>query len=271
MTKQKILMCAPDFFGVDYVINPWMNEGLHKTNSLHARSQWANLKRFLEQHAELKFVEPQKGLPDMVFTANAGMVLGSTVIVSRFHSEQRRGEESPFKKWFEANGFTIAPWPTDIEFEGAGDALFDRGKNFVWTGHGFRSSEKAAGVIESIFKRQAVQVKLVDPRWYHLDTCLCPLPDGYVMYYPAAFDEASQKKIADHVPEEKRIVIGEEDALKFACNAVDVDGIIILNDASTELQDRLRRIGLTPIITSLAEFMKSGGSAKCLTLKLIES
>lgn len=269
-TKQKILMCAPDFFGVDYVINPWMAEGLGKTDAAKTKQQWQSLKRSLETQVELAFVEPQKSLPDMVFTANAGIVLGKKAIVSRFRSAERQGEEPFFKKWFEANGFEIISWPHEISFEGAGDALFDRGQKLLWAGWGFRSDEKAPQLLEKFFNRKTVALHLVDPRFYHLDTCLCPLEGGYLMYFPAAFDAQSQKTIADLVPEDKRIIVNEEDALKFACNAVDVSRHVFLNGAGTGLQDQLRCAGFTPVPINLSEFLKSGGAAKCLTLKLHE-
>ena len=206
----------------------------------------------------------------MVFTANAGMVMGKTAIVSRFRSHERQGEEPFFKTWFEENGFDIAPWPKDIFFEGAGDALLDRGQKLIWSGWGFRSDEASSPLLENIFKRKTISLHLVDPRFYHLDTCLCPLQGGYLMYFPAAFDAASQKAIEMNVPEDKRIVVKEGDATQFSCNAVDVAGHVFLNHASAELQDHLRRKGFDPVVTPLSEYMKSGGAAKCLTLKLFE-
>jgi N-dimethylarginine dimethylaminohydrolase len=269
-TKPKILMCAPDYFGVDYVINPWMAEGLGKTDAARVRMQWQSLKRSLETQAELVFVSPQQGLPDMVFTANAGMVLGKKAIVSRFRSKERQGEEPFFKTWFEQNGFDIVDWPQDIAFEGAGDALLDRGQKIIWAGYGFRSDDTAPKLLEKFFDRKTIAVHLVDPRFYHLDTCMCPLADGYLMYFPAAFDEASQKRIAELVPEDKRIIVAEDDAVKFACNAVNLNNYVFINGASTELQDALRRAGFMPVTVPLTEFLKSGGAAKCLTLKLVE-
>ncbi|MFY9287801.1 MAG: arginine deiminase-related protein [Alphaproteobacteria bacterium] len=271
MTQQKILMCAPDYFGVDYIINPWMVEGLGKTDAALVHAQWDTLKSALEKHVELTFVAPQKGLPDMVFTANAGMVLGKKAIVSRFRSKERQGEEPFFKKWFEDNGFEIVPWPQEIAFEGAGDALFDRGQPLIWAGYGLRSGQDSPPLLEKFFGRKAIAAHLVDPRFYHLDTCMCPLEGGYLMYFPQAFDEATQKTIAATVPEQKRIIVSEADALKFSCNAVDVNKHVFFNHASTDLQNQLQRAGFTPIVIALSEFMKSGGAAKCLTLKLVEA
>jgi N-dimethylarginine dimethylaminohydrolase len=270
LDRQKILMCAPDHYGVDYVINPWMEGNQGSADRILAWQQWAALRLALEKHAEIALIPQQDGLPDQVFTANAGLVLGDTAVVSRFRAKERQGEEPLFRAWFEKNGFTVADWPRDITFEGAGDALLDRGKPIIWAGHGFRSDAAAPAFLEKIFGRRAIALKLVNPRFYHLDTCLCPLAGGTLMYFPGAFDEDSRKEIERIVPAEKRIAVDSDDAQKFACNAVDLDGHVFLNDASESLQGRLRQSGFAPIITPLSEFMKAGGAAKCLTLKLVE-
>lgn len=269
--RQTVAMCAPDYFGVNYVINPWMEAGLGKTDLPLAQQQWQHLRDTIARYADLAFVPPHDQLPDMVFTANAGLVLGDKAVVSRFRSPERQGEEPYFRDWFEARGFTIVSWPVSVPFEGAGDALFDRGQALLWAGHGFRSDAAAAPLLAQALDCRVLALRLIDPRFYHLDTCLCPLAEGYLLYFPAAFDEASQRLIAETVPEEKRIPVALEDALQYACNAVDLDGHVILNGASDDLQARLRVAGFTPVVVVLSEYLKSGGAAKCLTLKLQEA
>ncbi len=269
--RQSILMCPPRYYGVDYVINPWMQGQLGRTDSALAQRQWDGLRQVISGAAEVALVEAQPGLPDMVFTANAGMVRGNVVVLSRFRAPERRREEPVFRDWFERNGYAIAPWPDNVCFEGAGDALFDRGENLLWSGWGYRSDVAAARLLGEVFACEAIPLHLVDPRFYHLDTCLCPLAGGWLLYYPPAFDAASADAIARRVPAEKRIAVSEADALQFACNAVDLDGRVIMNGASAALRTRLRAAGFTPVLTPLAEFLKAGGTAKCLTLKLYET
>ncbi len=268
--RDRILMCAPDNFGVEYVINPWMENQIGEARRSLAWEQWMNLRRLLSLTADLTFITPVPGLPDMVFTANAGLVIEDTVVVSRFRAEERRSEEEIFRDWFDRQGFTIAPWPADVAFEGAGDALVDCERRLIWCGHGWRSSARAAELLEMIFAREAIRLRLVDPRFYHLDTCFCPLAGGWLMYYPPAFDADSREVIAAMTPERKRIEVSETDAMSFACNSVDVDGHLYMNDASDELQSQLRDAGFAPVLTPLSEFLKAGGSAKCLTLKLTD-
>lgn len=269
--RQHVLMCAPEHFDVSYVINPWMQDQIGMAVNSLAREQWANLRRHLAKEAEIALIASVPDLPDMVFSANAGLVIGGMAVVSRFRAKERRPEEPLFRAWFEQQGFEVASWPDDVPFEGAGDALLDRGQSVIWCGYGMRSGAAAPVVLERLFDRRTIALRLTDERFYHLDTCFCPLAEGWLMYYPAAFDAASKAAIETLVPREKRIEIAEEDALRFACNAVDVNGRVFLNDASESLQQRLRAAGFTPVLTPLSEFMKAGGAAKCLTLKLVET
>lgn len=266
----RILMCPPDHYDVDYVINPWMEGNIHKSSRDRAVEQWQKLHHIIKEHAIVDLVNPQRGWPDMVFTANAGLVLGKNVVLSRFYHKERQGEEPHFKEWFESQGFNVYELPKDLPFEGAGDALLDREGRWLWAGYGFRSELDSHPYIAKWLDIEVVSLQLVDDRFYHLDTCFCPLADGYLLYYPPAFDFYSNRIIEMRVPEEKRIAIGEADAVNFACNAVNVDKTVIMNKASDELTQRLAEAGFTVLSTPLTEFLKAGGAAKCLTLRVTE-
>jgi N-dimethylarginine dimethylaminohydrolase len=263
-----VLMCPPDHFEVAYVINPWMEGHYARTDAARALKQWTALKDIIESRAPVSLMAPYDGLPDLVFTANAGLVKDGAVALSRFRSKERQGEEAIDRRWFEEHDFKILELPPELTFEGAGDSLFDSSRALFWVGHGFRSDKDAAPVLEKLLATRTVSLTLVDPRFYHLDTCLAPLDDGFMMYFPGAFDDDSRGAIETHVPANRRIAVDEADALKFCCNAVALDDLVILNDASPALQDRLKKAGLTPTLTPLSEFLKAGGAAKCLTLNL---
>lgn len=265
-----LLMCEPSRFEVSYVINPWMLGNINSSKRALAARQWGRLHRALARHAEVRLIEPVAGCPDMVFTANAGLVLGERVVLARFRHGERRGEERYFGQWFKAQGFEAVSLPPDISFEGAGDALLDRAAPIVWMGHGFRTDERAAAPIAAALAIEVVPLRLVDPRFYHLDTCLCPLARGEVLYYPAAFDAESRRRIETLVPAHARIAVGEDDARDFACNAVNLGEHLFLNRASPQLLADLGARGYRVALTPLTEFMKAGGSAKCLTLRLDE-
>lgn len=266
----RFLMCSPQHYDVDYVINPWMEGNVHKSSRDRAAEQWQQLYHILKEHALVDLVEPQKGVPDMVFTANAGLVLEDKVVLSRFYHKERQGEEPFFQKWFEDQGFTVYTLPQALPFEGAGDALFDREGRWLWAGYGFRSELDSHPLLAKWLDIEVLSLRLMDDRFYHLDTCFCPLINGYLLYYPPAFDSYSNRLIEMRVPESKRIAIDEADAVNFACNAVNIDRLIVMNKASNNLKARLEEVGFQIIETPLTEFLKAGGAAKCLTLRVTE-
>ncbi len=268
--RDKILMCPPDYFTVDYVINPWMAGQEDELDKAKAVSQWNTLKDEISEFADVVTMEPQPDLPDLVFTANAGVVYRDKAIASHFMPQERRPEEPHYKEWFRANGFDLLDLDEKIGFEGAGDCLFDRRGDWLWTGYGFRTEIEAHPEIATYFDKEVVSVKLTDSRFYHIDTCMCPLTDGFLMYHPPAFDFDSRIAIEKRVPPHKRIVVDTMDAGNFACNAVNIGDMVFLNQASDPLKARLMLAGFHVREVDLSEFLKAGGSAKCLTLKLTE-
>lgn len=269
-SRDKILMCPPDYFTVDYVINPWMAGQEGGLDKALVKAQWNNLKATISEYADVVTMDPQPDLPDLVFTANAGVVLGKKAIASHFMPMERRPEESHYKKWFSENGFSLLDLDEKIGFEGAGDCLFDRGGPWLWTGFGFRTEIEAHKEIQAFFDAEVVSIKLTDSRFYHIDTAFCPLSNGFLMYHPPAFDFDSRVAIESRVPPHKRIVVDTRDAGNFACNAVNIGDMVILNKASDPLKARLMLNGFHVREVDLSEFLKAGGSAKCLTLKLTE-
>ena len=269
-TKPSFLMCAPKFYDVNYVINPWMSGNVNRSSRQRATDQWNSLHGALQRFADVALVEPQPGSPDMVFTANAGLVHEGVAVLSSFYHPERQGEEPHFRRWFEDSGFAVCDVPRATPFEGEGDALFEADGSRLWAGHGLRTREKSHRQLTELWDLEVVSLRLVDPRFYHLDTCFCPLFNGHVMYFPAAFDAESQRKIERHYAPEKRICVSEPDALRFACNAVNVGRTILLNQISVELRARLEASGYDVIQVELGEFLKAGGAAKCLVLRLSE-
>lgn len=263
----RLLVCPPDYFGVEYEINPWMRLSNHVDRD-RARRQWEGLVEELEGKigATLERVKPVPGLPDLVFTANAGVVSDGLAVLSRFRHAERQREEPYFESWFEEHGFRVVRLDEDLYFEGAGDLL---GFPDVWFGgYRQRSDIRSYARLSDIYNKEIIPVELVDSRFYHLDTCFCPLSGGELLYYPAAFDAYAQAVIADRVEATRRLVVSEPDALRFACNAVCVGKDVVLPDGCAETGALLESRGYGIHAVPLDEFMKSGGSAKCLTLAL---
>jgi N-dimethylarginine dimethylaminohydrolase len=257
-------MCPPDFYGIEYEINPWMKREQASEHGTAVR-QWNALVDLLRSvGATIELLEPIRGLPDMVFTANAGVVYHDLFVTSRFRHPERQSESGYFEAWFAAHGFRVASLCSRADFEGAGDALFCG--DILFAGYLHRSHFRAHQCLARLLQCQVLGLELVDPRFYHLDTCFCPLAPGIAVYYPGAFDEYGRRVIEEHVP--TLITAAEPDAIRFGCNAVVVGKHIVLNTGTDGLAHQLADHGFIAHQTPLDEFLKSGGSAKCLTLRL---
>ena len=204
----------------------------------------------------------------MVFTANAGLERNGIVAISSFFHPERQGEERWFRHWFQQAGYTLVDIPRATPFEGEGDALFSTDGRCLWAGYGPRTASSSHRALRDIFGIPVVPLHLIDPRFYHLDTCFAPLEGGYIMYLPDAFDHLSLHRIEAFYSPSKRIVIREADAVSFACNAINVGRTIILNRISSKLSSQLEQLGFKVIQVELTEFLKAGGAAKCLVMKL---
>lgn len=261
----RLLMAPPVHYDVVYEINPWMHRQI-RADRERAAAQWAGLHRVLteEMGAEVLLVEPEAGLPDLVFTANAGLVDGDRVLLSRFRHPERGGEEAVFARWFEAHGLTVCRPPGEVRFEGEGDALWLG--DTLFAGYHFRSDAVAHAWLAETLGARVLPLRLTDPRYYHLDTCFCPLDERTAAYYPGAFDEYALRVIQANVP--ARVIVREEEAARFACNAVALGRRVALNTGCPQFEGQLRALGFHPHATPLDEFIKAGGSAKCLTLHL---
>jgi lysine-ketoglutarate reductase/saccharopine dehydrogenase-like protein (TIGR00300 family) len=264
----KFLMCPPTFYQVEYVINPWMEGNIGRSDRTRSSEQWTNLRRVLERHAAVEIVEPGARLPDMPFTANAGLVADDIFIPARCRFPQRQPEAMYFVEWFRRRGYRLAELPGESSFEGEGDALFQPGEPLLWGGYGVRTSLLAHRHLAELLHVEVVPLRLVDQRFYHLDTCFCPLPEGRVLFYPGAFDARSIETIASRVEERDRFEAPPVDALHFACNAVVCGRTFITNFASQALRERLLSWGYEVVECPLSEFILAGGAAKCLALFL---
>ncbi len=256
-------MCPPDYFGIEYVINPWMNVQVG-SDAQRARQQWDALRQaLLDLEVAVELIEPVKGLPDLVFTANCGLIYGKLFISARFRYGVRQGEAPHFEAWARTSGFEVVVMPVGFHFEGAGDALFC-GETLI-AGYRFRSDVRSHQWIGERIGQEVLPLELVDPRFYHLDTCFCPLAADLALYYPGAFDEYGLSVLRDRIP--RLIEVAAEEAISFSCNAVVVGRTVILNEGAPKLAAVLEKNGFAVRPLGFSEFIKSGGSAKCLTFR----
>ncbi len=256
-------MCPPEHFAVTYAINPWM-EPDKPTDAANAMRQWARLREvYLELGHEVRIIEPVAGLPDMVFAANGATVIGGKVLGAHFRYPQRAGEAVAYADWFLGRGYTEVRTPEHVH-EGEGDILFAGGT--LLAGYGFRSDQAVAAELTDLFGLPVVSLRLVDPRFYHLDTALCVLDADTAMYYPAAFDDAGRAAIAEQFPE--LIEAKDEDAEVLGLNAVSDGRHVVLPVQAAGLAAQLSERGFEPVGVDVSELLKGGGGPKCCTLEL---
>jgi N-dimethylarginine dimethylaminohydrolase len=258
-------MCPPDYFDVSYAINPWMRPGTTVDAGLALR-QWTALRAAHESLGHLvSVIEPVAGLPDMVFAANGATVIDARVLGVRFRHPERAAEAGAYLAWFRAHGYPVHE-PVLVN-EGEGDILV--AGDTVLAGYGFRSDVGAAGELAAVFGRAVVSLRLVDPRFYHLDTALCVLDASTAMYYPAAFDDAGRAALASVFDE--LIEAKDEDAEVLGLNAVCDGRHVVLAAQAAGLARSLSARGFVPVPVDMSELLKGGGGAKCCTLELREA
>jgi N-dimethylarginine dimethylaminohydrolase len=260
-----ILMCKPHHYSVSYEINPWMHIN-QPVNKVQSQRQWRRLyETILNLGTQVKLIEPIDGLPDMVFTANAGFVYQNEIWISSFKNVERQSESQHFKSWFKEEGFTIINTKQDSirpYFEGMGDALFFN--DYLAAGYGFRSD---VSIYKQPFFKQfnLVFCELIDPHFYHLDTCFCPLNSSLALWYPHAFNQKSQEimqKMGELIP------VAEDEAKNFACNAIVIENDIVIPARCPKTFKVLEEYGFNVHECEMDEYIKSGGACKCLTLMI---
>lgn len=266
--RRHYLMCPPTHFGVTYAINPWMNPDIPVNQEL-AEIQWDVLRHtYLSLGHTVDLIDPEPGLPDMVFAANGGLVVGGRAYSAKFRYEQRQAESQAYRNWLKSAEIrAVDPIETN---EGEGDFLTLG--SMVLAGSGFRTSISAHIEAAAAIDRPVVSLKLIDPHFYHLDTCLAVLDDGNgsapadIAYYPAAFSPHSQRTLRDLFPH--AVICSEADALVLGLNAVSDGHHVVLPAAAIDLSAQLRARGYNPVPVNLGELLKAGGSVKCCTLEL---
>lgn len=262
--QKNILMCAADFFGIEYEINAWMHQEEQVDRPL-AQQQWQQVYDIYTQQLgwQVQLAPPVEHLPDMVFATDCCLMIDGKILLSNFRYPERQAETARFEQWFRGNGYTNLQQATH-KFEGGGDNLLCGNK--ILAGWGFRSDPEAADELEAYFGLEVVRLRIVDPFFYHLDTSVAVLSDDTVAFYPPALDQPSQQRLRAAVPNVIEATL--EEARGFGLNAVSGGHTIITSNESQSLLQKYRDAGFTVIGTPILEFRKSGGGVKCMTLEL---
>ena len=276
-TRPTFLMCPPEHYNVEQVLNPWMSTGrtgnVQRISRDLAFAQWKGMHNVLRSVADVRLLHPEPGCPDMVFLSHGALIHHGVAAVSSFNPPQRRAESTYLRRWLASQGFLLWETPRETPFEGEGDVVFSEEGNALWAAHGVRTCRAAHRHIADAWHVPVTSLHLIDPRFYHLDTCFTPLEGdattgGYLLYYPGAFDAHSLEAIARAYPEHKRIAVSELDATRMACCALNLGRTVFTGEISPELATRLFDAGFDVVQLELSEFIKGGGGAKSLALRL---
>ena len=270
---QKVLMTSPEHFDVAYVINPHMEGHIGSIDAEEALKQWEKLKSTYNQIGIESHVLPgASGYPDMVFCANQSLPFypvraeGPGVILSNMHAPERKGEVPFISKFFDQKGYILTSVSAENgdDFEGMGDAIWHPEYYLLWGGFGYRTSEKVYEQISEMLHVRVMALELLDPDFYHLDTCFSVLTPDTVMIYPGAFTEEGLALI-HHVFDTVIECPEDESRELFACNAhcPDKKHVIIQRGCSTTVR-LLKEAGFKPIEVDTSEYLKSGGSVFCM-------
>ncbi|MBV8117083.1 MAG: amidinotransferase [Candidatus Eremiobacteraeota bacterium] len=272
----RVLMCPPAYFAVRDVKNPFMDPHA-AVDSVRAFRQWTALRdAFVALGLSVEAIDPIEDLEDMVFAANQVFVGRGRrhkrfVVPSRMRYASRQREVAAFVTWFTQRGFDIVDLDLDAragEFlEGHGDLMRQPNSRVIWAGHGHRSSASGVARFERAMQHEGlhvVPVELVDPTFYHLDTCLAPLNGDAALVYPGAFAPDSLCAMRNGWP--RLHEVPRVDALQFVCNGVAVNGRFVASHVTPWLERVLRDEALVPLRVDTTEFEKSGGSVFCMKM-----
>jgi N-dimethylarginine dimethylaminohydrolase len=285
---RRYLMCPPRHFGVLYEINPWMSSEV-SVDPERALVQWEGLVATLEAAgAEVVVMEPAADVPDLVFTANAGVVNGGQFVPSHFRHPERRPETPINAAWFGERGWRVDHLTAGLDHEGAGDALpftpegaidesvlgptpsraggWGSGRTVLLSGYSFRSDAGAATELSTLLACPVRPIQLVDPRLYHLDLTFCPLDARRAMVAPLGWDAYGRKVIEALVPE--ALVLTDDETLSFCANSVVVGTNVVMPAVPPRVGRQLEAWGFTVVCCPIDEFLKAGGGCRCLTLAL---
>jgi N-dimethylarginine dimethylaminohydrolase len=261
---RRFLMCPPEHFGVLYEINTWMHKEV-AVDAHRAQQQWQALVDTLRAAgAEVELLPAVQGLPDLVFTANAGIVNGNQFVPARFRHPERQGETPYDIEWFSAHGFTIAELPLGVSHEGAGDALpFE---SVLLSGYRTRSDAASHAYVSKLTGAAVRPIELVDERLYHLDLTFCPLDERRAMVAPIGWDSYGRKVVDALVPE--LLVLDDDATYKFCANSVVVGKTVVMPECPPPVGRQLEAWGFDVVVLDVSEFQKAGGACRCLTLAL---
>lgn len=272
--ETRVLMAAPDHFAVEYVINPHMAAHVGAVDRHRARRQWQAVHdAYAALGFEVHVLPAAPGLPDLVFTANQSFPVAFAdgswgAVLSHMMHAERKDEVALVAAWHTAHGGRLLRLDGDEPFEGMGDGLWLPDHRLVLGGYGFRTGPGVHARLADLLDVPVLAMALVDPHFYHLDTCLSPIDAETALYVPGAFDDHGIALLEKVFP--RLVALPERESIeRLACNGHSPDGRhFLVQSGCTRTVATVRELGLEPIEIDTSEFLKSGGSVFCMKLML---
>lgn len=270
-----VLMSRPEQFKIPEATSPF---SLHcaSVDPVLALSQWEQLRAaFQRAGLDVSVFDPQPGLDEMCCIAHQAFVGIDRedhcfAVPSRMLHRARRDEVQLLAAWYCSHGYRIEDLGLEGEefLEGSGDLIWNPEWESVWAGFGHRSTRSAVDQFAALMESMGFEVRkleLVDPHFCHLNLCLAPLTPESVLVYPGAFapETLARIRLWSHTYE-----VSREEALRFLCNGVSVNGYYITPCLDERLAQILAREGIQPIVVDLSEFQKAGDSVASLKMLL---
>lgn len=264
MRPTKLLMCPPAGLMEECELAPWMSRRNECSGDPTCRA-WYHLYRTLydEIGVEIELIRTTEASPNMMFTANAGLVRGQFALLSNFRYPQKQLEEANFRRWFEANGYKVQSPSIGCKFEGERDAIHAGG--MVLAGYYKRSEICAHRWLSETLALPVMSLQLIDDSLTHLDNCLFPLGDDTVVYYPGAFDEYARRVISNSF---LTIEVSKDDAVRLGCSALTIDNQVVLPAGCSELAFEIEKRGYVTHSVDVSPFQSSAAGCKGLVLTL---
>ena len=251
----KVLMCPP----LHYELAPG-------EDAAAVMAEWRGLYRLLREEldVEVDLLEPRPGLPKLVLAASGGFVWEDSFIASCFRDPSRRPEREAWANFFLVRGYAMPALPEGCCFEGERDLVVVEGTLFA----GYRSSDDldAHQALAEIVGREVRSLRLSDGWDRTLDTCLCPLGEGRALFHPEAFDPDARGILEENVPQLQPMDLA--DVRRLGCNALVMDGNVILPEGCGNTVTRLEQGGFRVHGLPLGSYARYGAGPKALMLKI---
>ncbi|MDX2177649.1 MAG: TIGR00300 family protein [Candidatus Sumerlaeia bacterium] len=233
-----------------------------------APQQWAAFRDALSKRASVRELPPSEAAPALACLGRHALAADGKAVLANPRGAGRGPEAPVLRRWFAEAGFQVVEPREGLWFGGAADCAADLERGVLWLGYGHATALEAGEFLAGVLETEVVPLRIVDERFARLETCLCPVGGGRVLYYPDAFDERSRRELERRVPPAERYAVSAHDAVRLACLGLAVGRVFFTHHASRELESVLGEWGMRPEALRLSSFARRDAGPRTLALDL---